>query len=361
MLPQRASTKSKSKFTRRYLRRLFKKSQKRIIRYSILTANLVLLVGVVLFVVQNPNAGTAASQNAIADNQAAANPLDQLSSAEIAVHVSKITNMDPEETKAVVNEADSANLLLSMAPGNDGLIGKPQVVNTALKSKKDIQKYTVAQGDTLASIAAKFGVTSDSIRWSNGMTGATVTPGNQLFISPVSSGIVYIVKQGDTPDSLAQKFHSNKDQIIAYNDAELTGLKVGDTILIPDGSIASVAVRATSYGLSSGFVPTYGGNTYARGYCTWYVASLIQVPNNWGNAVTWAAGAARSGWIVSKTPVPGAIAQRGGGAGHVAIVRDVSADGSMIIFSDMNGISGFGRVGTSGWVSASEYSNYLYR
>ncbi len=367
MLPQRVGTKSKSKFTRRYFRRLFKKSQKRIIRYGILTANLVLLVGVVLFVVQNPNASTAASQNSLSDNQVAADPLDQLSSAEIAVHVAQITNMDVEETRAIVNEADSANALLSMAASNGNIISKPQVVNTALKSNKDIQKYTVAEGDTLASIAAKFSVTSDSVKWSNGITGSAVTPGKQLLISPISNGIVYIVKSGDTADTLAQKFHSNKDQIVAYNDAELAGLKVGEAIVIPDGTIVTAAVaRASSFsysgGWSSGFVPTYGGNTYARGYCTWYVASVIQVPNNWGNANTWAYGAARSGWTVSKTPIPGAIAQTSAGyAGHVGVVKQVSADGSMIIFSDMNGIAGFGRVGTSGWVPASQFQNYLYR
>jgi surface antigen len=47
--------------------------------------------------------------------------------------------------------------------------------------------------------------------------------------------------------------------------------------------------------------------------------------------------------------------------GHVAVVEAVSPDGTMIKYSDMNGLSGFGRVGYSDWVPATTYQNYIYR
>ena len=94
------------------------------------------------------------------------------------------------------------------------------------------------------------------------------------------------------------------------------------------------------------------------------MASKIAVPSNWGNANTWAYYASLSGWHVGPIPSVGAIAQTpyaAGGQGHVAIVDAVSANGTMIKFSDMNGLAGWGRVGYSGWVSASLFPNYITR
>jgi surface antigen len=119
---------------------------------------------------------------------------------------------------------------------------------------------------------------------------------------------------------------------------------------------ASVAPTASS------FVATYGYNGYDRGWCTWYVASRINVPTNWGNANTWDDRAPLSGWTVSTTPRVGAIAQTDAGwAGHVAIIEAVSPDGTMIKYSDMNGLAGFNRVGYSDWVPAhGKYEAYIY-
>ena len=38
---------------------------------------------------------------------------------------------------------------------------------------------------------------------------------------------------------------------------------------------------------------------------------------------------------MNKTPAPGAVIQNGGGYGHVGIVEEVRADGSLLV-SDMN-------------------------
>jgi surface antigen len=110
-----------------------------------------------------------------------------------------------------------------------------------------------------------------------------------------------------------------------------------------------------------GFSPQYGNNGYVYGYCTYYVASRISVPKNWGNANTWDNYAQVSGWTVSSVPRVGAILQTDTGwAGHVGIVDAVSDDGSMILATDMNGWAGFGRVGSK-WVPASTYPHYIYR
>jgi surface antigen len=108
----------------------------------------------------------------------------------------------------------------------------------------------------------------------------------------------------------------------------------------------------------------YGFNGYDFGFCTWYVATQVSVPGNWGNASSWAYYARLSGWNVGSTPTVGSIAQTAraaGGEGHVAMVEGVSPDGSQIEIRDMNNYGdggGFDRVG-SGWVSASAFQNFI--
>ena len=69
-----------------------------------------------------------------------------------------------------------------------------------------------------------------------------------------------------------------------------------------------------------------------------------------------------SGWIVSSTPVVGAVAQSDfmSSLGHVAVVDEVSPDGTMMKYSDMNALCGWGCEGHSNWVPISTYPNYIY-
>jgi len=341
--------------------------RRRLVRASLLVGNAAILVALLTFMLQNQHGHTSSA--AIVASQpsvtAVANPLDQLSSADIAVTAARLVSV-PEAT-AITNQADSQAVELTMAPTTDSVVSKPQVVSTALKSKADIQTYSAAAGDTLSSVATKFGVTSDSVRWSNSLTSDILTAGQKLTIPPVN-GIVYTVQAGDTADSVAQKFKANKDKLIAFNDAEIHGLQVGQQIVVPDGTktVAVSAKQIVSSGAVSypwgGGAAIYGSNGYDYGYCTWYVATRVSVPSNWGNANTWDNLAPLTGWTVSSTPVAGAVGQSDAGwEGHVAYVEAVSADGTMIKYSDMNGLAGFGHVGYSDWVSSSKFPHYIYR
>lgn len=351
--------KSQAKLQRRLAKR-------RSIRNVLLLSNVLILALVIVFVWQNQHtSGEMAPSLNSANSEAAVNPLDQVSSADIALTVARMGSLP--ETTAINNQAQSQAADIAIAASSNNVTTKPEVISTSLKSNADIQDYTVQPGDTIPIIAAKFGVTSDSIRWSNGLSGDTVAAGAKLAIPPVN-GIVYTVNTGDTADSIAAKFHASKEKIIAYNDAEIKGFTVGQRIIIPDGIQATATnLRAAAVGPSAaafawGSSPIYGHNGYDYGYCTWYVANRIPVPANWGNANTWAYYAAGSGWTVSKAPRPGSIAQTTGpGYGHVAVVEAVSADGTMIKYSDMNGLAGWGRVGTTvNWVPASHFNNYIY-
>jgi surface antigen len=309
-------------------------SNKLAVRYTIVGLNVVLLLAIGVFALRSTQTGLPTGQQAaVAGNSdAATEPLDQLSSADIAANASLAARLP--ETTSVINQADSAKAEINLAPADNTVVVKPQSVATPLKSNKDIKEYTVEAGDNVASIAAKFSITSDSVMWSNNLTGNAVNAGIKLLIPPVN-GIVYIVKSGDTVDSLSQKYRANKDQIIAYNDIELTGLKVGERILMPNGQQPAPVITARP------LQAVYGYNGYDFGWCTWYAADRRAkmgnpVPTGLGNANTWFAVAASFGISTGTVPQVGAVAMKHAKApGHVGVVEAVNADGGFWM-SEMN-------------------------
>ena len=310
------------------------------------------------------------NQNAIiaGSETAATNPLDRLSSADIAVYIAQATHL--QESTSVTNKADTVNAQLTIAPAADVITAKPQVIATGLKSRKDIQKYIAKDGDTVSSIADKFGINSDTVRWSNDLTGDSVSTGKELIIAPIN-GIVYQVKSGDTLDSLATKYRANKDQIAVFNDAESGDLPIGQYIVIPAGipPARTAAPSVANVAASSGFAwggggPVYGSNGYDYGYCTWWAAVRRSqaghpLPSNLGNASTWKILAQRAGSGVGNAPQGGAViwTPPRDYYGHVGYVESVNADGSVEV-SEMN-VAGWGRVSHK-TLSASEAAGYSY-
>ena len=325
---------------------VFGKRKRRFAVGWILLANMALFVGVVILVgasKSEPVAPLQSSPGIIANSSAKAlNPLDELSSADIAVNVARVAGLP--EANSVKNKADTINAGLAVAAASEKVVTKPQIVSAGLKSKKDIIKYKTVKGDTIESIAKKFNLRPDTIRNSNNLSGNAVAVGVELLISPVD-GIVYQVARGDTPESLANKFRVNKDSLIAINDAELTNkFKPGEYIVIPDGlpPISTSSYSSSYSGFSFGSTPQYRANAYDYGWCTWHAANRRAeigrpIPANMGNAISWLGVARSMGLPTGTEPRAGAVLYHLnlGGLGHVAFVEKVNSDGSYLV-SDMN-------------------------
>jgi surface antigen/LysM repeat protein len=368
------TAKNSSNQARRSLARLNKKSKKRFVRFGIIVTNFFLLVGVGFFIAKAQSdqpVGQVSSQAALVGGSNKAKPLDTLSSADVAVHVARLTGL--QESTAVTNKADSVSAQVAVASSDEQIAVKPQIVGAGLKSKKDIKTYTTVEGDTVSSLAAKYGVSADTIRNSNGLTGDAIPAGKVLKISPVN-GIIYTVKEGDTPDSIASRHFANKDLLVAFNDAELTGnFRVGDTIVVPDGvqpsaPIATASRRSAggSYaaGFSFGSGPVYGSNGYDYGWCTWHAANRRgqtgrPIPSNLGNAITWLSASRLAGLPTGNEPRAGAVLYHKnlGGLGHVAYVEKDNGDGTFLV-SDMN-YPTWGRV-TYRTIGPGDIGNYAF-
>ncbi len=305
--------------------------------YGLISINLAIFAAVAVFVVSTrPNASDLTPSVSLAvAKQDSVDPLDTLSSADIAVNIAQLTRM--EETTALINDADSRTHELAIASTDSQIIAKPQIVDTDIKSIKDVGTYVVVGGDTLDSLAQKFGVTSDSIRWSNNMVSSRLEVGKEIVVPP-TNGFLYTVKSGDSAQSLSSRFSANKDKLVAFNDTEITGLVEGSKIFIPGGK--KITPRAAPvYNFRAA---AYGYNGYEFGNCTYYVANSISVPTGWGNANTWDNRAAFTpGWGVinhpgvSEVPAGAILVSNSGYYGHVALVEKVLPDGSLFI-SEMN-------------------------
>jgi N-acetylmuramoyl-L-alanine amidase len=312
---------------------------------------MVLVVGAVVL---TGSTGHTASLSPLADQTSySSSVLDPAAALTVAAKVADSTGL--LVTPQVDSSAKTLNAQVSLPTSDDGTLATPNVVNTSGATARGITTYSVQPGDTLQSIATNFDITSDTIIWANGLNAnSSLTPGQQLTILPVS-GVQYVVQAGDTAQSVASHFQANPDQILAFNNA--TGdLTPGQTIVVPDGvmpqaastpSVAAAIPAGTAnnqINITTGLLhPTSTGpDTYAVGYCTWWVAKLRPVPNWWGNAIDWYANAQISGYSVGSVPRPGAIAWSGVGYyGHVAYVESVS--GSNVTVSEMNWNGGWDR------------------
>lgn len=344
-------------------RKISKKTKKRLfVRYAIISVNIAIVIIASVFVINYSDSNAASFGSVSSQGVKTTSPLDEISAADIAVNVARMTNMP--ETNAVTNYADTVNSELETFTVASEVTNKPQIISDSIKTLDDIIEYITKPGDTVPGLAEKFAVTSDSIKWSNDLTDDQLQADIRILIPPMN-GVIYTVRSGDTAEKIAQLYDVSYERLVLFNDLDVKGLVPGGKIFLPNAQKPAPMIR-------SSYV-RYGNNGYDPGWCTYYAAAKGGAPAGWGHARTWAVNAARTGgWVVSKVPVPGAIAQTtgisgdrvGGSWGHVAVVEAVKQENGQyyIKYSDMNGIAGFNRVGYSEWVPAlDKYQNFIYQ
>ncbi len=275
--------------------------------------------------------------------QLSAPSVDQLQAAELAASTAQVANLSV--ASSVSNLSISLAAKSQLAQTSDTVLSKPEIVQTGT-GHRGITDYTVVAGDNAQTVADKFSITKQTLKWSNNIANDALTPGTQMLI-PGVNGVIYTVKDGDSIDGIASKYSSIKERIVTYNDLETSGLVAGQKIVLPDG-ILPTNERPETQRAAPAARPTFGyaysaaaGNRYDYGYCTWYAynrrAQLGRpVGGMWGNAYSWDYFAQQAGYLVDNTPEVGAVMQTDAGRwGHVAVVESIGPDGSVTV-SEMN-------------------------
>jgi LysM repeat protein len=103
-------------------------------------------------------------------------------------------------------------------------------------------EYTVQAGDTLYSIALRYGTTVEAIQSANGIVNSAyirvgqklIIPGGSVTPAPSTGGTTYVVQADDTLYSIAARFGKNVwDIVVANNLADPSLIYVGQTLIIP--------------------------------------------------------------------------------------------------------------------------------
>lgn len=101
--------------------------------------------------------------------------------------------------------------------------------------------YTVQSGDSIYSIAQRFGLPMQQLLTANQLTDNVITIGQKLFIPiQVSKVITYTVLPGDSLYKIARKYNTLIESISVLNRLQSTNLYVGQRLVIPQYTEAVV-------------------------------------------------------------------------------------------------------------------------
>lgn len=154
------------------------------------------------------------------------------------------------------------------------------------KGRDKIEDYTVKGGETLGSIAKRFDISIDTIKWANNLKSDLIKPGQTLKIPPVT-GVVHKVVPGDNIYTIAKKYKVDAQNIanFIFNDfvdLDTFSLAVGQLVYVPGGVIEPekpvyqpskfiAQIQAGTRGSSNFIWPTSGVITQ---YPVWYHMGL---------------------------------------------------------------------------------------
>jgi murein DD-endopeptidase MepM/ murein hydrolase activator NlpD len=142
----------------------------------------------------------------------------------------------------------------------------------------EIISHVVEEGETISSIAERYGLRSETILWANDLTEkSTIKPGQTLEILPVD-GVRHKVARGDTIYSIGKKYGLSGSQvqmIVDYpfneflND-ETFDLVAGQFLMVPEGKPPAAPVSRVATSRSSfGVLTPDAGTVSATGSFLW--------------------------------------------------------------------------------------------
>ena len=133
-----------------------------------------------------------------------------------------------------VNEIKSLNNLTSNILSIGQVLILPGIVDEG-----SVNTYTVKSGDTLYSIANKYNISVNELKELNNLTTNTLSIGQTLKLKESSSDIItsdydyYTVKNGDTLYSIANKYNTSVDELKSLNNLSSNSLSIGTLLKIP--------------------------------------------------------------------------------------------------------------------------------
>ena len=129
-----------------------------------------------------------------------------------------------------VDELKNANNLTS----NIIMVGQVLRIPSAVDETEE-NIYVVKSGDSLYSIAKKYNTTVDNLKNLNNLTSNVLMIGQKLLVPTVNnnSSSTYVVQNGDSLYKIAQKYNTTVNDIKSLNNLSSDALMIGQTLKIP--------------------------------------------------------------------------------------------------------------------------------
>jgi murein DD-endopeptidase MepM/ murein hydrolase activator NlpD len=151
------------------------------------------------------------------------------------------------------------------------------------RPRLDVITHTVQAGETVQSIAEAYGLQPTTLLWSNRKLEELpdlLRIGQGVVILPLD-GVYHTVAESDTLDSIAEKYKVEVETItsLPLNNLRppLFGIQEGMKLIVPDGTKPYVPRRVTSY---TGPIPS---NARGTGAFVWPVSGTITQSYWWGH------------------------------------------------------------------------------
>jgi murein DD-endopeptidase MepM/ murein hydrolase activator NlpD len=228
----------------------------------------------------------------------------------------------PDTAKASASAPETVSTVLAPGEGTlqqvslETFSGIPRLaqVHTTIPSRprQEVEKYTVAKGDTIFGIAEKFGLKPETVLWANYYTllddPHALQPGQELNILPVD-GTYHEWQQGEGLNAIATYYGVKPEDIINYPANNLDPSTIGDFaspniqpgtwLIVPNGHREFVSWSAplgltrenpaTARVLGPGACDAISGGAVGYGTFIWpannhYLSGFDYAPNanHWG-------------------------------------------------------------------------------
>jgi LysM repeat protein/N-acetylmuramoyl-L-alanine amidase len=173
--------------------------------------------------------------------------------------IAEVFKTTPEAIKTANNLKSSAlDIGQILKIPNVEIIVEPEIKRPSYIPPLSPNTYTVQRGDSLYSIASKFGVTIEELRNLNNLTSDVLTIGQMLMIpvtgkkAPIApSTVTYVVQRGDSLWTIAQEFGTTPDEIKRLNKLTSNILTIGQELIVPVKE-EGTAPPATTYTVKRG-------------------------------------------------------------------------------------------------------------
>lgn len=156
------------------------------------------------------------------------------------------------------------------------------------KPRDKIITYNIEKGDTIETIAKKFDISTDTIKWENNLSDSDILKiGQEILILPVT-GVAHKVEPGETIYSIAEKYKTNAQGIVDFPfnnfaNPETFAMVAGQIIIVPGGvepeaqpqyvnkQQTYIATGPMPVSVSGWYFPVAGGVSQ---YPSWYHMAL---------------------------------------------------------------------------------------